>query len=443
MNKNSFMIKSLFRLPIESFGQYLYRRQAFSFILLGRIDQGPTKILEVRSYCSYKTTSRSSHMAPSDDVQKDLPPQTDDGKVGFSDIQGEKRARESSPIHGSELSSNSLGVGTNTVVNKIHKQSKKNKRYKRKITLVECSSPEGVLLHDIVDLLESLRCPIDIPVTSDSPISYIIQPTSRPEEHSAFREVEVEIMRLGSNGDGIGVIKKDEDDKSEVVVVPFTLPGDKVKAKIYRTSSYYSNADFLSVISPSDKRDDSLVNCRYFGKCSGCQLQMYAYEDQLRHKREVIVRAYKHFCNVPSDLIPPIGDTIGSPAKYGYRTKLTPHFDLPRNKSTIMEKVNIGFIERGRSRVLDIEECPIGTPVLNDSLTERRAYVNSHIQTYKRGATILLRESVDLESSTDNELVKVAVTDSKQIVSEMVGAYKLQYPAGRIINFFLILIMQY
>ena len=59
---------------------------------------------------------------------------------------------------------------------------------------------------------------------------------------------------------------------------------------------------------------------------------MLSYEDQLRLKRDVVVNAYKHFSGAAEGSIPDVEATIGSPLQYGYRTKITPHFDLPGGK---------------------------------------------------------------------------------------------------------------
>lgn len=70
------------------------------------------------------------------------------------------------------------------------------------------------------------------------------------------------------SGDGLAVAPNG----NWIVVVPFTVPGDVVEAKIYRHESLHSYADLVSVKSPGEWRDDSLVKCKYFGKCSGCQV---------------------------------------------------------------------------------------------------------------------------------------------------------------------------
>jgi tRNA (uracil-5-)-methyltransferase len=59
----------------------------------------------------------------------------------------------------------------------------------------------------------------------------------------------------------------------------------------------------------------------------GCQLQPIPYPLQLAHKRHTVELAYQRFSSLPSNLVPAIGETIGSPKQWGYRTKLTPHFD--------------------------------------------------------------------------------------------------------------------
>ena len=218
-----------------------------------------------------------------------------------------------------------------------------------------------------------------------------------------FSEVEVEILELSSTGDGLGLSPNSD----HVYVVPFTAPGDIVQAKVVNhfVAENYTLTDFIKVVKPSRQRDDSRIGCRYFAKCSGCQFQMLSYEDQLFHKKTIIERAYKNFSALVPELIPEIGDTIGSPLQYSYRTKLTPHFDRPPGivsrtarrsglgEHGFAEAPPIGFMQKGRRRTIDIEECPIGTKVVNLGMKRERKKVAAELTKYKRGATILLRES--------------------------------------------------
>ncbi|KAG0145303.1 hypothetical protein CROQUDRAFT_46003 [Cronartium quercuum f. sp. fusiforme G11] len=266
--------------------------------------------------------------------------------------------------------------------------------------------------------------------------------------------IEMKIVDIGSFGDGLAVAPN----QNWVVVVPFTVPGDVVQAKIYRHESLHSYADLVSVISPGDWRDDSLVKCKYFGKCSGCQYQMLSYSKQLELKQVVVEKAFKHFSGLDPAILPPVEPTLPSPSQYEYRTKLTPHFELPRNiklankaftKKFVEQDIgngdlSIGFAEKGRKRVLDIEECPIATRVINDKLIEERSRVQSTIQNFKRGATLLFRDSIvplttatgvvscgdNVATPSEETNAHVCITDHKQIVHEKVLSSHFEQNAG-------------
>lgn len=171
-------------------------------------------------------------------------------------------------------------------------------------------STEEVLLEDVTALIKKFRIERDGKDVS----------TALPEKLS---EIQVTIKELSPTGDGLGF--QEGSDSDQVYAVPFTAPGDTVTAKIFKhfEKEKYSMADFVKVTTPSPHRDESLVKCPYFSKCSGCQFQMLPYDYQLQHKRSIVERAYKNFSNLSPELIPTIGDTIGSPLQYGYRTKLT------------------------------------------------------------------------------------------------------------------------
>lgn len=273
----------------------------------------------------------------------------------------------------------------------------KNKRMKNghavgSTILKTNGSNEEVLLEDVTTLIQKMDLRKDGTATS-KPL---------PER---LEEIEVSIKEISSTGDGLGF--QEGSDSDQVYVVPFTAPGDLVTAKVFKhfEKEKYSMADFVKVNTPSPYRDQSLVKCQYFSSCSGCQFQMLPYDFQLRHKRSIVEKAYQNFSNLPPELIPTIGDTIGSPLQYGYRTKLTPHFDGPpdsrrsdgRNgiKRTFKEMPPIGFMKKGTRITMDIEDCPIGTPAVRAGNKRERARVASTLSSYHKGATLLLRESTE------------------------------------------------
>ncbi|KAG5980241.1 hypothetical protein E4U55_004242 [Claviceps digitariae] len=262
----------------------------------------------------------------------------------------------------------------------------KQKKTKREKNITEGSSEE-VLRHDIEALLASKDITAD-PGSSASPL---------PEQGA---EIEVDVLELSSTGDGLAM----QPGSHQVYVVPFTVPGDVARVKVFRhiPREHHSITDFVSIVKPSPLRDDARIKCKYFSTCGGCQFQMLSYEEQLRQKKRIVERAYRNFANLPAELVPAVQDTIGSPLQYGYRTKLTPHFDGPPGfklsrrgrPGTFFEKCpEIGFMIKGRRKVLDIEDCPIGTSAVRLGMTRERERMSREFGNYQRGATLLLREN--------------------------------------------------
>ncbi|KAF2131333.1 uracil-5--methyltransferase [Dothidotthia symphoricarpi CBS 119687] len=271
----------------------------------------------------------------------------------------------------------------------------KNKRMKNghaeNSTILKTNgSNDEILLGDVTALIQKLNLEREgKEVTSELP--------------EKLSEIEVTIKEISSTGDGIGF--QEGSDSDQVYVIPFTAPGDTVTAKIFKhfEKEKYSMADFVKVVKSSPHRDESLVKCPYFSTCSGCQFQMLPYEFQLQHKKSIVEKAYKNFSNLPPELIPAIGDTIGSPLQYGYRTKLTPHFDGPPDarrsdgrhgiRRSHKEVPAIGFMKKGTRITMDIEDCPIGTAAIRAGNKRERARVAAELPKYHKGATLLLRET--------------------------------------------------
>jgi len=218
------------------------------------------------------------------------------------------------------------------------------------------------------------------------------------------QEVELEIVQLSSTGDGLSYNAA----KDHIIIVPFAVPGDRVLAKVWKWEGHHSLADFIKVVRPSQSREGITPKCKYFAKCSGCQLQMLPYADQLEHKRNIVQRAFANFSGLKPEQIPDVEPTMGSPLEYGYRTKLTPHFDGPKRargqqRPTLQEPPVIGYNMKGKRQVMDIESCPIGTDILQQGLSIERAKVEKNFSQYRNGATILLRESTRREYGPPKE----------------------------------------
>jgi tRNA/tmRNA/rRNA uracil-C5-methylase (TrmA/RlmC/RlmD family) len=161
--------------------------------------------------------------------------------------------------------------------------------------------------------------------------------------------------------------------------------------------------------SPPDRAGEAATPaCVLFGQCGGCQLQDLRYEDQLALKTAEVAALFGEGIDVRP--------CVPSPARYGYRSKLTPHFPRPRPD----RELAIGFLRAGPGRrTLDVPSCPIATPAVNARLAELRQEVRARLPTYRRGATLLVREA-----STG------VTVDPRAVITEAVGDLRLEFTAG-------------
>ncbi|KEF55632.1 uncharacterized protein A1O9_08382 [Exophiala aquamarina CBS 119918] len=277
-----------------------------------------------------------------------------------------------------------------------------NKRLLASLPMRSEGLPAEVIAFEASDLLEKYRPEANGDVEEKPALTeHLSRSTIRTRKRidpvvPVHTEIELEIEELSSTGDGLAYSQEHD----HVFVVPFAVPGDRVLARTYPQipNRLYTLTDNDKLLRPSEKREGVTPGCKYFGKCSGCQLQMLSYEDQLRHKKSIVEQAFRRFSNLEPSLIPPVGDTVGSPIQYGYRTKLTPHFGSingvhSNTKDGIDRPPSIGFNEKGRRAVMDIEQCPIGTPIINEGMKIERRKIHRTFESRKKGMTILLRES--------------------------------------------------
>lgn len=224
-----------------------------------------------------------------------------------------------------------------------------------------------------------------------------IPPRFHPVPFAYHQELELEIGSLSNLGKGVG---RHED---WVVFVSHALPGELVKARVYRNNASYSEADLIEVLRPSPDRVEPV--CKLFGECGGCQYQNLSYPAQLEWKRDQVAELLRRMAGIEF----PVSPVIPSPVTYGYRSKITPHFQKP-DKGRIGP---IGFLIEGRrQQVLDVPSCPIASDSINRKLENLRREVRANARSYKKGATLLLRDSVDGRVRTDpTEMAEERVGD--------------------------------
>lgn len=245
----------------------------------------------------------------------------------------------------------------------------------------------------------------------------------KPQPFNYHEVLDLTIDTLTNLGLGLGRVN------NWVVMVPFALPGERVRVRIYKNHKNYSEGDLLEVLEASEHRVQPL--CPLFGSCGGCQYQNLSYPEQLKLKSRQVEELFRHLAKVEIQVQP----TIASPKAYHYRSKLTPHFGKLKssNRDTLItgnpleatpETFPIGFLRQGkRFDLIDVPACPIASEAINRALPDIRDTLLKKAASYKQGGTLLLRESQD-GICTDPKALLTATLNTPS------GALRYQFSAG-------------
>lgn len=150
-----------------------------------------------------------------------------------------------------------------------------------------------------------------------------------------------------------------------VFFVPFVALGEVVEAEVVEVKKRFGRARLVKVLQASAER--VAPECRYYGECGGCQYQHLAYETQLRLKQKQIADLFERIGKLDPKLIAPV---IPCPQPYGYRNRIMIRSQWDKFK----QGLNIGFIRADNRLVIDLEECRIAEPALNQQIQHVRAH---------------------------------------------------------------------
>lgn len=156
-------------------------------------------------------------------------------------------------------------------------------------------------------------------------------------------ELEVEITRLGTSGDGEAVVA------GRKLFVPFTAPGERWRVRVTAVTTTLLRAEPVARLSGQERAEPI---CRHFGTCGGCALQHLPLESYRAFKSARIRAALaRERLEVASEL-----PLVSAPLASRRRVRLA--FAAARDCLTL------GFRARRSHRVIAIEQCPIARPEL-------------------------------------------------------------------------------
>ncbi len=184
--------------------------------------------------------------------------------------------------------------------------------------------------------------------------------------------LELSIEKMAYGGQGIARLD------GFVIFVKGAIPGDRVKAQVFKKKKGYADARLLDLIDASPDRIQP--PCPYVGYCGGCQWQILSYERQLDYKKEQIAESMSHI-GAMKDI--EVRDVIPSENKFAYRNKMEFSFSdrrwfLPNelDKKETEGGFALGLHVPGTfSKVIDIDACLLHQDTGNQILHEVKEYV--------------------------------------------------------------------
>lgn len=163
----------------------------------------------------------------------------------------------------------------------------------------------------------------------------------------------IEIKKLGINGEGIGYIDR------KIIFVPGALPQEEVIVEITKQTRSYYEGKLVKIIKPSNSR--VVPCCKAYENCQGCTLLHQNYSKQLFAKKEAIREAIRKYTEY--DLNKTVfKDVIASPKQVGFITSV----NLP-----IVEfkgKITFGIYQRDSKYLTLMTKCFKQHPLINETL---------------------------------------------------------------------------
>jgi 23S rRNA (uracil1939-C5)-methyltransferase len=139
-------------------------------------------------------------------------------------------------------------------------------------------------------------------------------------------------------------------------MAPFVLPGELVRVEPEQGKPSLVRGRVLDVVESSQHR--VVPRCPYFTRCGGCQYQHADYAFQVSQKQEILRETLRRVGKL--EWQGEIGLVAGP--EWAYRNRIQLHFDGGR----------MGYHAAGSHEVVDVAECPVSSPKLNEAIASLR-----------------------------------------------------------------------
>ncbi len=167
--------------------------------------------------------------------------------------------------------------------------------------------------------------------------------------------MQLKIEKLVYGGEGMGHAD------GVAVFVPFVAPGETVEVRLEAQKKKFARGRVERFVETSPGR--VAARCPYFTRCGGCHYQHLPYDAQLAYKKEILLETLSRLGGVR--WAGPV-EVHASPA-FGYRNRAQWKVRQTRDGATV-----IGYLEAGSQALCPVEQCPILSPRLEDTLARLR-----------------------------------------------------------------------
>ena len=157
--------------------------------------------------------------------------------------------------------------------------------------------------------------------------------------------IELTLQTMANGGSAMGY---DEDKRA--VFIPYTIPGETVKAKTLTEKRHFIRAELIEVLQSVPDRVEP--RCPHFGVCGGCHFQHMSYAAQVKWKRSVVADQLERIGKFKGVTIRPL---LPNPTPWQYNIEV--------NLSPTPEG-GLGFWAPAQRQVIPIETCHIIHPQL-------------------------------------------------------------------------------
>ncbi len=199
----------------------------------------------------------------------------------------------------------------------------------------------------------------------------------RMKEEKRMKETNLEIKKLGINGEGIGYINR------KITFVKGALPQEEVSVEVTNDTRSFKEAKLIKVLKKSEHRVQA--PCFQQNHCLGCPIMHMSYDQQLYFKKDIIRDSLRHYTKLDLRRVD-FRRCLPSLKQEGYRDCV--HLPIVR----FNQKVTFGIYQRETKYLTIMNRCGVQNPLINRCLNDLEAiFEENRVRSYSEETRTGLR----------------------------------------------------